>query len=122
MSSRNTTHKRLFGLMLTPVAQHYRPPGVQTNHFSGAGNVCSSASPPFFLAFYFWWFPKVLEGTPEGASAAAYLRKAFSAMVAMQLEAADEAGGRPRFVDRKGRTANRNSTPPRKKQEEKEDT
>eukprot|EP00752_Nemacystus_decipiens_P012633 g11189.t1 len=56
---------------------------------------------------------EVLEGTPEGAAAAAHLRKAFAAMVAMQLKAADEAGGRPRFVDRKGRTANRNSTPRR---------
>lgn len=65
---------------------------------------------------------KVLEGTPEGAAAAAHLRKAFAAMVAMQLEAADAAGGRPRFVDRKGRTANRNSTPRRRtKESNKED-
>lgn len=62
---------------------------------------------------------KVLEGTPEGAAAAAYLRQSFAAMVAMQLQAADEAGGRPRFVDRKGRTANRNSTPPRRPAHEK---
>lgn len=67
-----------------------------------------------FFSLVAFLSPKVLEGTPEGAAAAAYLRKAFSAMVAMQLEAAKEAGGRPRFVDRKGRTANRNSTPPRK--------
>lgn len=54
---------------------------------------------------------KVLEGTPEGESAAKYLRKSFAAMVAMQVEAASAAAGRPRFVNRKARTANRRSTP-----------
>ncbi|CAM9616295.1 unnamed protein product [Scytosiphon promiscuus] len=54
---------------------------------------------------------EVLEATPQGVSAAGHLRKAFAAMVAMQVEAADAAGGNPRFVNRKGRTANRRLTP-----------
>ncbi|CAM9362374.1 unnamed protein product, partial [Hapterophycus canaliculatus] len=54
---------------------------------------------------------EVLEGTSQGRSAAGYLRTAFAAMVAMQVEAADAAGSNPRFVNRKERTANRRLTP-----------
>lgn len=54
---------------------------------------------------------QVLEGTPQGLAAAAYLRKAFKAMVSMQLSRADAGGRRPRFVNRKERTTNRRSTP-----------
>ncbi|CAM9948217.1 unnamed protein product [Ectocarpus sp. 4 AP-2014] len=54
---------------------------------------------------------EVLEGTPQGLAAAAYLRKAFKAMVSMQLSRADAGGRRPRFVNRKERTTNRRSTP-----------
>ncbi|CAN0272975.1 unnamed protein product [Laminaria digitata] len=57
---------------------------------------------------------EVLEGNPEGLSAAAYLRKAFSAMVKMQLDARD-ANGNPRFNDRKAKTSNRRSTPKKEK-------
>lgn len=53
---------------------------------------------------------QVLEGTPDGLSAAAYLRKAFSSMVKMQLDARD-ANGNPRFNNRKAKTSNRRSTP-----------
>lgn len=56
---------------------------------------------------------QVLEGTPDGLSAAAYLRKAFSSMVKMQLDARD-ANGNPRFNDRKAKTSNRRSTPKKK--------
>ncbi|CAM9859729.1 unnamed protein product [Pylaiella littoralis] len=60
---------------------------------------------------------EVLEGTPEGVSAAAYLRKSFAAMVAMQIEAAGAAESSPRYVNRKARTANRRSTPKKNKTE-----
>lgn len=53
---------------------------------------------------------QVLERTPDGLSAAAHLREAFSSMVAVQLEARDVIG-KPRFVDRRARTANRRATP-----------
>ncbi|CAB1115617.1 unnamed protein product [Ectocarpus sp. CCAP 1310/34] len=54
---------------------------------------------------------EVLEGTPQGLAAAAFLRKAFKTMVSMQLSRADAGGRRPRFVNRKERTTNRRSTP-----------
>ncbi|CAM9390264.1 unnamed protein product [Sphacelaria rigidula] len=56
---------------------------------------------------------EVLERTPDGLAAADHLRRAFSAMMALQLKSRDNSE-RPRFVDRKKKTANRRLTPPKK--------
>ncbi|CAM9566981.1 unnamed protein product [Ascophyllum nodosum] len=51
---------------------------------------------------------EVLERTPEGLSAAQYLRRSFSAMVSTQLEARGDAKT-PRFENRKAKTRHRRS-------------